>query len=244
MKRNLLSKLTALSAALLLGGLSGYAQTSDTSKVCTGQGVTLTAPDPPASTTYDYFWFDNQNTTPIATSKSLVVSSGTLANVSSAPVQHIYKLVVVQTGGATCPSDTMYKSIIVYPNLSNSVASEHPFYCTGTPVDIELTATTQAGSPAAAASTLALTSGTYGTLTYTWGGTGVTASATNTTIIPAAQIANLSLGANAFDATASYVDALSAGTTITTCHSSNGVGSVTINNAPAINGTNVTTTYQ
>lgn len=229
--------------ALLLGWASTYAQTSDTSKICTGQGVTLTAPAPTPPVTYDYFWFDNQGNQ-LSTSDALVIASGTLANTSSAPVQHIYKLVVVQTGGATCPSDTMYKSIIVYPDLSNSVASDFPFYCTGTPVDIQLTATTEAGSPAAAPGTLVLASGTYGTLTYTWGGTGVSASTTNTTIIPAAQIANLSLGANAFNATVSYVDGLSAGTTVVTCYSSDGTGSVTINNAPSIDGTNVTTSYQ
>ncbi len=242
MKSNFPMKQLLLLAAVCLSSIPVWAQNSDTSKICTGQGVVLEAPAPPSTITYKYYWFDESNAS-AGTTSTLTIAANSLENNSPSPRQHIYKLVVEQDGGASCPSDTFYKSIIVYPNLSNEVTAEFPFYCSSSPMDINLEAAAKAGAPASTPATLTLGSGTYGVLTYSWTGTGVSPSTTSTTKILASEIQNLLVGANEVKCTVSYVDVLSAGTTITTCLSSEAAVNVNITNAPSVNGTAVSTTY-
>ena len=233
----------------LFASLNSVAQTgfSDTSKVCTGQTTILTGPEAPVGITYSYEWFDD-GATPAFTTQVCTLSSAVLVNVTQEPKQFVYKLVVSQTGATvgSCPSDTFYKVILVYPALSSSVASNFSTLCSGSQTDLVLTATATSGSPAGAPSML---NGVYGDLQYTFSGGGINTPVTNTGIANNTYTL-LSSNLPAANATPytymvdiAYVESLQGSTAVLANCKSSANTSVTITTAPAISNTSVTTSF-
>lgn len=234
--------------ALIFGLTSANAQGSDTSKVCTGQTTLPKGPDAPSGVTYAYAWFDAQNSNASAgTTQEITIAGTTLANTTGAPKQFIYKLVVSQSGAgvAVCPSDTFYKVILVYPALNNTVTSNFSVICPGNGTDLVLTSPTTSG----VSQTPALL-GSYGTVKYAWSGSGIPANtittgiANNTYTVASASLPAANATPYTYTAEVSYVETLAgtAGVLAACTHSAD--ASVTITNAPSINSSSVTTSFQ
>lgn len=236
-------KSIAVASVLILGATAANAQVganglSDTSKICSGQGLTLHGPQPPASTVYAYEWKDG--VTVVSTDSLLVLPTATPSTTITAPAIKNYTLTVTQTGGAACPSEVYTKVVISYPPLTDTVIAASAFYCLTGGVDVVLNATALANGSAPG-----LTSG-YGGLVYTWSGTpnaGATTSNSGATYtIPASNFTS----ANTYTYTNSvtYIETLVGTTAGKAACTASSFANVIINVAPTVNNTTVTTTYQ
>lgn len=238
MNNNLTLKLSMATILLLLGSYTSQASI-DTSKVCSGQGITLTAPAPTPPATYSYEWQDESSTV-VGSAAALVLSPTTIVNTTNAPIIKKYTLKLSQTGGASCPAEDFVKIIVIHPHLTVTATPQEPFYCLGNATNIVITATAHAN-----AQTPGLL-GTYGTLSYTWthGGTSPAGSGSgNVYTVPSASFPT-SAGNYTYDVEVQYAYAL-AGTTagMAQCKAS-ATATVDVTPAPTVNSTNVTTTYQ
>lgn len=247
MNRKMILKSIAAAALMVIGATAANAQVgtgglSDTSKVCSGQQLTLAGPTPTAPATYTYEWKDDANTV-VGTGSSFVVLPINTTNNTGAPVIKTYKLTVTQTGGASCPSNVYTKVVIAYPALATTATPAQPFYCLGSPTDIVITAVTTAG----AAQTPATTSG-YGSLVYTWtpGTTPAAPAGTAAANVYTVASANFPSAAGTYNYTASvtYAETLVGTTAGMAACTASSTANVVINNAPTVNNTTVTTTYQ
>jgi len=248
MNRKSIIKSIVIAGFAVLGTTAANAQAganglSDTSKVCAGQQVTLTAPAPVAPNVYTYVWADESNTPiPSATNMTYVVTPTATANTTGAPTFKIYKLTVTQTGGASCPSTVYTKVIITYPHLNTEVTSANNFYCLGNPVDIVLTANTTSAGTA-----LATYQG-YGILDYSWtpGTTPAAPAGTATGNVYTVAAANMPTTAATYtyNAAVKYADILVGTVAGLAACSVNDDGNVIIQAAPVVNSTTVTTSFQ
>lgn len=225
------------------------AQSSDTSKVCSGQTTLPKGPDAPNGTTYSYVWFDAQNSNAVlASTQQVTIPGATLSNTTNAPRQFVYKLVVSETGAgiSACPSDTFYKVILVYPALTNTLTTNYTTICTSGQQDLVLTSPTTA----TAAGTAPALFGNYGTVKYAWTGSGIAANTTttgianNTYTVTAANLPAANATPYTYSAAVSYVETIvGLSPAIDGCtHTAN--ANVTITTAPTVNNTSVTTTFQ
>jgi len=250
MKTN--QSLKMMLAVIALGiatATTANAQNSDTSKVCSGQTTLPKGPDAPNGTTYSYVWYDAQNSNAVlASTQQVTIPGATLANTTNTPKQFVYKLVVSETGAgiSACPSDTFYKVVLVYPALSNTLTTNYSTICTSGQQDLVLTSPTTA---TAAGTAPALFNG-YGTLKYTWTGSGIAANTTTTGIannsytVTAANLPAANATPYTYTAAVTYAETIAGvSPAIDGCtHSAN--ANVTISAAPSVTNTNVTTTFQ
>ncbi|RYZ46851.1 MAG: hypothetical protein EOP49_22555 [Sphingobacteriales bacterium] len=247
-KKSIFRTLLLATTFVALGTAAANAQGSDTSKVCTGQTTLPKGPDAPNGVTYSYAWFDAQNGNASAgTTQQITIAGSVLANTTGAPKQFIYKLVVSQSGAnvAVCPSDTFYKVILVYPALNNTLTSNYSVICPGNGTNLVLTSPTTSG----AAQTPTLL-GAYGTVKYAWSGSGIPASTTttgianNTYTVTSANLPAASVTPYTYTAAVSYVETLAGTTAVLAACTHSATTNVTISNAPSINNSSVSTTYQ
>ncbi len=245
MNKKMILKSITVAAVMVIGITAANAQVgtgglSDTSKVCSGQQLTLAAPTPTAPATYTYEWKDDANTV-VGTSATFVVLPINTTNNTGAPVIKTYKLTVTQTGGASCPSNVYTKVVIAYPPLATTATPDQPFYCLGSPTNIVVTAATTAG----AGQTPGLTLG-YGALVYTWtpGTTPAAPAGTAAGNVYTVTTFPTAAGTYTYNASVTYAETLVGTTAGMAACTANSTASVIINNAPTVNSTTVTTTYQ
>jgi hypothetical protein len=245
MNKKMIFKSIAVAAFMAIGVTAANAQVgtgglSDTSKVCSAQQLTLAGPTPTAPATYTYEWRDDANTV-VGTTLNFVVLPINTTNNTGAPVIKTYKLTVTQTGGASCPSNVYTKVVIAYPPLTTTATPAQPFYCLGSPTNIVITAVTTAG----AAQTPALNAG-YGGLVYTWtpGTTPAAPAGTAAANVYTVTTFPTTAGTYTYNASVTYAQTLVGTTAGMAACTANSTANVVINNAPTVNSTTVTTTYQ
>jgi hypothetical protein len=249
MKTNQTIKLMLAIVAFGITTATVNAQSSDTSKVCSGQTTLPKGPDAPNGTTYAYKWFDAQNSNALlASTQQVSIPGTTLTNATNTPKQFVYKLVVSETGTgiSACPSDTFYKVVLVYPALSNTLTTNYTTICTSAQQDLVLTSPTTATT----AGTAPTPFGNYGVLKYAWTGSGIASNTTttgianNTYTLTAANLPAASVTAYTYTATVTYAETLAGvSPALDGCtHAAN--VNVTISTAPTVSNTNVTTTFQ
>lgn len=253
MNKNILQPLILI-LILLTGAFSAHAARYDTSYVCSGTGVVLTAQN---ATGYSFHWLSETNAPlPGGTSSTYTVAGGAsgATNVpSNTPVRLIYKLVVDSTGGASCSSDTFYKVIYALPSLNVAIDSGSAFYCVGSiPTNITLTSNVTATGTSNAPNLAGLPA--YVALTYAWTNTAPSPAGTpggtptgQTYTIPGASFITAGPGNYPYTNTVTY----NAGTyTLGVGASATGSCAVTKNVAvhvtpqPSVQNLNVTTTFQ
>ena len=252
MKMQSILKSALVLAMLGLGINSSFAQ-ADSSKICSGQATTLTAPTAPGGQTYTYQWTDMQSNTSAGTSAALALDSTGTDNNTAAPIIRLFKLVVTQTGGASCPSTDYIKALIIYPRLKDTAITANAFYCLGSPMNIVMTATAKTNNGANATPTTG--PGTsplnYGAYAFSsWSPAAISPNTVTTTSVTGdtytINSANFpsSAGTTTYTVHVAYTDIL-VGTVagIAKC-ASNGTGNVIVNSAPTINSSTVTTTFQ
>lgn len=245
MNKKMIFKAIAVATFMVIGVTAANAQAgagglSDTSKVCSGQQLSLIAPAPTAPATYTYEWRDDANTV-VSTNDTFALLSASTTNNTGAPEIKTYKLTVTQTGGAACPSNVYTKVVIAYPALATTATPDQPFYCLGSATNIVITAVTTAG----AGQTPATTAG-YGALVYTWtpGTSPVAPAGTAAANVYTVTTFPTAAGTYTYAASVTYAETL-VGTTagLAGCTASS-TANVVINSAPTVNTTTVTTTYQ
>lgn len=240
-----------LTFIFLCGAFALKAATYDTSYVCSGTQVVLTAQN---STGYNFTWLNEANAS-VGTSASYTVpgtASGVTNVPGNTPVRLIYKLVVDSIGGATCSSDTFYKVIYALPAFTVTVDTGAAFYCIGSiPTNVVLTSNVAANGGSTPPNLA--TAPAYVALNYTWnagsspagtpGGspTGQTYSIAGSGLIAAG------IGSYPYANTVSYnvgAYTLGVGASATgTCSVTSNV-TVDISGQPSIQNVNVQTTFQ
>lgn len=249
-KKNMIQSLV-LTLLILSGTLALKAATHDTSYVCSGTQVVLTAQN---ATGYTFQWLNEANAS-VGTSATYTVpgtASGATNVPSNTPVRLIYKLIVDSTGGASCSSDTFFKVIYAVPAFTVTVDTGAAFYCVGSiPTNVVLASNVTANNTSSAPNLASLPA--YTSLTYAWnngsspsgtpGGTptGQTYSIAGSGLITAGP------GSYPYSNTVSYnvgAYTLGVGASATgTCSVTKNV-TVDIANQPSIQNVNVQTTFQ
>lgn len=240
-----------LALLLLTGAFNLNAATHDTSYVCSGTQVVLTAQN---TTGYTFQWF-NESNTQVGTSATYTIP-GTASGVTNVPgaipVKLIYKLVVDSLGGASCSSDTFYKVVYAMPAFNVTVDTGAAFYCVGSiPTNVVLASNVTANGTSTAPNLASAPS--YVGLNYAWANTTSPAGTPGGTptgqtySIPGSALASAGPGAYPYSNTVSYnvgSYTLGVGASATgTCSVTKNV-TVDISSQPSIQNVNIQTTYQ
>lgn len=244
MNKKMILKSIAIAFLMVIGVTAANAQSgtgglSDTSKICAGQQLTLKGPTATAGVTYTYEWKNGAGAV-VGTDSTLVLTGN--ANTTNAPTLTTYTLTVTQTGGASCPSNVYTKVLVIYPHLAVTATPASPFYCLGSPTNIVITATTTANG------TAPTTANGYGGLVYTWtpGTTPAAPAGTAAANVYTVASANFptTAGTYTYNASVTYAQTLVGTTAGMAACTASSTANVVINNAPTVNSTTVTTTYQ
>ena len=251
MTKNMLKPII-LALVLITGAFSLKAATHDTSYVCSGTQVVLTAQN---ATGYTFHWFNEANTS-VGTNSSTYTIPGTASGVTNvpgaAPVRLIYKLVVDSLGGASCSSDTFYKVVYALPAFTVTVDTGAAFYCVGSiPTNVVLASNVVANGTSNVPNLS--TAPSYVTLNYAWANTTSPAGTPGGTptgqtySIPGSALITAGPGSYPYSNTVTYnlgSYTLGVGASATgTCSVTKNV-TVDISSQPSIQNVNVQTTFQ
>lgn len=254
MTKRMIHQSTLLTIVLLLCGVWNlHATVYDTSYVCSGTQVVLTAQN---TTGYTFRWLNEANTQ-VGTGTSYTIpgtASGVTNVPGNTPVKLIYKLVADSTGGATCSSDTFYKIVYALPAFNVAVDTGAAFYCVGNiPTEVILASNVTANNTSSAPNLSSVPS--YVTLTYVWNNTAPSPAGTpggtptgQTYTIPGSALITAGPGSYPYSNTVSY--SLGSSYTLGVGASATGTCSVTknitvdVSSQPSIQNVNVQTTFQ
>lgn len=228
-----------------------HAATYDTSYVCSGTQVVLTAQN---ASGYTFQWLDESNTQ-VGTDTFYTITGTASGNTNvpgATPVKLIYKLIVDSTGGASCSSDTFFKVVYALPAFTVAVDSGAAFYCVGSiPTNVVLASNVTADNTAAVPDLSSVPS--YVSLSYSWANTTSPAGTPGGTptgqtySIPGADLASAGPGSYPYSNTVAYdmgTYTLGVGASATgTCSVTEGI-TVDISSQPSIQNVNVQTTFQ
>ncbi len=251
MTKNILKPII-LALIFLAGAFSLSAATHDTSYVCSGTAVKLTAQN---ATGYKFKWLNETNTLLDTTSSYTIAGTASgLTNVSGAtPVKLVYKLVVDSIGGATCSSDTFYKVVYALPAFSVAIDTGAAFYCVGSiPTNVVLTSNVTANGTTVAPNLS--TAPAYVVLNYAWTNTAPSPAGTpggtpvgQTYTIPGSALITAGVGTYPYSNTVSYnlgSYTLGAGASATGSCNVTKNAAVHVTPQPSIQNVNVQTTFQ
>ncbi|WP_118974397.1 hypothetical protein [Taibaiella koreensis] len=251
MNKNILKPLIVI-LLLLTGTLGLHAARYDTSYVCSGTQVVLTAQN---ATGYTFRWL-NETNTQVGTAASYTIP-GTAAGVTNvpgaAPVRLIYKLIADSTGGASCSSDTFYKIVYALPAFKVAIDSGAVFYCVGSiPTNVVLASNVTANNAATPPTLTGMPA--YVSLAYSWVNTPPSPAGTpggtptgQTYTVPGSALVTAGPGSYPYSNTVAYslgTYSLGVGASATgTCTVTKSI-TVDITPQPSIQNVNVTTTFQ
>lgn len=237
---------------LLSGAFSLSAASHDTSYVCSGTQVVLTAQN---ATGYTFRWFNEANAS-VGTAATYTIpgtASGVTNVPGNTPVRLIYKLVVDSLGGASCSSDTFYKVVYALPAFNVTVDTGAAFYCVGSiPANVVLASNVTANNTSTAPNLA--TAPAYVALAYSWVNTSPSPAGTpggtptgQTYTIPGSALIAAGPGAYPYSNTVAYnvgSYTLGVGASATgTCSVTKNI-TVDITAQPSIQNVNVQTTFQ
>lgn len=250
MTKNILKPII-LALILLSGAFSLSAATHDTSYVCSGTKVVLTAQ---TTTGYTFHWLDENNNPVGPLNSSTYTVTGTSVSTAT-PIKLVYKLVVDSLGGATCSSDTFFKVIYALPAFTVTVDTGATFFCVGNiPTNVVLASNVIANGAPGAPNLASIPA--YVTLNYAWVNTAPSPAGTpggtpvgQTYTIPGSALITAGPGTYPYSNTvnynfgsSSYVLGVGASATGTCAVTQN--ANVHITPQPSIQNVNVQTTYQ
>jgi hypothetical protein len=240
-----------LALVLVTGASSLKAATYDTSYVCSGTQVVLTAQN---ATGYSFTWFNEANTQ-VGNSSTYTIpgtASGVTNVPGATPVKLIYKLVVDSLGGASCSSDTFYKVVYALPAFNVTVDTGAAFYCVGSiPTNVVLASNVTANNTSVVPNLASAPS--YVSLNYAWANTTSPAGTPGGTptgqtySIPGSALTTAGPGSYPYSNTVTYnvgSYTLGVGASATgTCSVTRNI-TVDITAQPSIQNVNVQTTFQ
>jgi hypothetical protein len=251
MNKNILQPILLL-LILVSGTVRLNAATYDTSYVCSGTQVVLTAQN---ATGYTFQWLNEANTS-VGTAATYTIpgtASGVTNVPGNTPVKLVYKLIVDSLGGASCSSDTFYKIVYALPAFNVAIDTGAAFYCVGSiPTNVVLASNVTANGTSSAPNLA--TAPAYVTLNYAWVNTSPSPAGTpggtptgQTYTIPGASLIAAGPGAYPYSNTVTYTTGsytLGVGASATgTCSVTKNI-TVDITAQPSIQNVNVQTSFQ